>query len=499
MRRFRFAAACGVVLLMSWPGAGILHSDLPLYTIEDLGTLDGAPLTPRAINNSGHVVGLADGAEGLRLAFFIDALPARDLGSLGGAYGVANGINDRDEIVGFSRTPEGVFRAFLHTVATGMTEIGALDGGASFAYGINASGQIVGYSGADSYRAFRYSAGTGMTDLGTLNGSGSFGYGINDAGHVTGCSWTPDSTLHAVLWNDTDPMLDLGTLGGTQSCGMSINAAGQVAGWSWIAQDSNQHAFRSSPPAGLQDLGTLGGGDSGANGINDDGTVVGWSTGATGDRRAFVFTDTEGMVDLNDRIDPALGWTLTDAAGINAGGQIVGIGMLDGASHAFRLTPPPAAEEPADVAPPTIGWLRIRPSVLWPAMRQMVPVRVAVGVRDDTDPAPACKVTAVTSSEPDAGTSRQDRPHDIVLRGDLSLRLRAELGPRSSARVYTVLVTCTDAAGNEASRAGTVRVPRTLRPREIGREDRRHPAVDVLRVVPIHHVPELRVVPPAAR
>ena len=33
--------------------------------------------------------------------------------------------------------------------------------------------------------------------------SGSFGYAINDTGQVAGCSWTPDSTLHAVLWSST--------------------------------------------------------------------------------------------------------------------------------------------------------------------------------------------------------------------------------------------------------------------------------------------------------
>lgn len=471
MCRFRLAAACGAALLMSWPGAGVLHSDLPLYTVEDLGTLDGAPLTPRAINGNGHVVGLADGAEGARLAFVIDVLPARDLGSLGGAYSVANGINDRDEIVGYSRTADRMFRAFLHSAATGMMEIGALDGGASFAYGINASGQIVGYSGVGPYRAFRYTAGTGMADLGALGESGSFGYAINDTGQVAGCSWTPDSTLHAVLWSSAGALSDHGTLGGTEGCGLSVNAVGQVAGWSWIVGDLSQHAFRYSAATGLLDLGTLGGGDSGAAGINDAGTVVGWSLDAAGERRAFVYTDADGMVDLNDRIDRASGWTLTDAAAINTAGQIVGTGMLGGTTHAFRLMPPPGSEPapepepPVDTTPPTVGRLTVWPGALWPAMHQMVPVRVMVRARDDMDPAPACRVTSVTSSEPDAGTSRQDRPNDIVLRGDLSLRLRAEVGPRTTERVYTILVTCTDSAGNSTSREATVRALKTLWPR----------------------------------
>jgi hypothetical protein len=45
------------------------------------------------------------------------------------------------------------------------------------------------------------------------------------------------------------------------------------------------------------------------------------------------------MVDLNTRIDPNDGWDLRQATGINAAGQIVGVGQHDGQIHGFRLTP----------------------------------------------------------------------------------------------------------------------------------------------------------------
>ena len=46
-----------------------------------------------------------------------------------------------------------------------------------------------------------------------------------------------------------------------------------------------------------------------------------------------------GTTLLNNLIDPALGWNLQVAAGINDSGQIAGYGGHNGLVHAFRLTP----------------------------------------------------------------------------------------------------------------------------------------------------------------
>ena len=45
------------------------------------------------------------------------------------------------------------------------------------------------------------------------------------------------------------------------------------------------------------------------------------------------------MVNLNDRIDPNLGWTLLEARSLNDLGQIVGSGLIGGQEHAFLMTP----------------------------------------------------------------------------------------------------------------------------------------------------------------
>jgi hypothetical protein len=45
------------------------------------------------------------------------------------------------------------------------------------------------------------------------------------------------------------------------------------------------------------------------------------------------------MKDLNKLIPAGSGWVLIDAEGINAAGQIVGLGMHSGREHGYLLTP----------------------------------------------------------------------------------------------------------------------------------------------------------------
>ena len=54
-----------------------------------------------------------------------------------------------------------------------------------------------------------------------------------------------------------------------------------------------------------------------------------------GDTRAFLYTAAGQMVSLNDYVDPASGWTLEVATGINNRSEIVGYGSKGGLRRAF--------------------------------------------------------------------------------------------------------------------------------------------------------------------
>jgi probable HAF family extracellular repeat protein len=91
----------------------------------------------------------------------------------------------------------------------------------------------------------------------------------------------------------------------------------------------------------VNSLGSLGSGYTTGAAINDAGAVVGLSGG-----RAFLYTDTEGIVDLNGRVIYASGWVLQSASDINNAGQIIGTGLHNGKTRAYRLTPVPVRHGP---------------------------------------------------------------------------------------------------------------------------------------------------------
>jgi probable HAF family extracellular repeat protein len=266
--------------------------------LTGLGSLPGfTNSSGTAINNRGQIVGNAFNSGDTGHAFLYSGGTMTDLGNLPG-YSVAvfaSGINDRAQITGEVRGPGGVEQAFLYSGGV-MTGLGILPGyQLSRAFGINNSGQIVGYNYNGIAHAFIYSKGT-MTDLGTLpGGETTYGYAINDYGEVTGGAISTNGVGHAFLYS-AGTMFDLGALQDYPGAeGNSINGNGDVAGTAF-GTNSAQHAFLYH--GGL-------------------------------------------MYDLNSLINPSSGWVLDDAEGINDQGQITGGGEIDGAFHAFLLTPIP--------------------------------------------------------------------------------------------------------------------------------------------------------------
>jgi probable HAF family extracellular repeat protein len=177
--------------------------------------------------------------------------------------------------------------------------------------------------------------------------------GINNLGQVVGVR---GNRAYRTAANKPINMAtdDLGTLGGRDSVANAINDSGQVVGFSHKTADGMTfHAFRTAANKAINpatdDLGTLGGARSKAYDINKSGQVVGESYLTDGTTtHAFFYSGTGAMQDLNHLIDPAGGWTLIAARGINDSGQIVGYGVNPaGQTRAFLLTPVP---EPSTIA-----------------------------------------------------------------------------------------------------------------------------------------------------
>lgn len=318
-------------------------------------TVVGAPgSVAYGINSSGAVVGQFPSGGGAH-GFVNNAGVITDLGTLGGPNSAAFAINDAGSIVGQSDNADGNRRAFLW-VDGAMTDLGTLGGPNSQAHGINNRGDIVGSAdvapGPDAhFSAFLLRPPALMQDLGRIEvpnpEGGSSARGINDyrkivGGSVVGPFAPPGSVFHAFLYA-CEEMRDLGTLGGRFSNAYAVNKYGKIVGEASTSELMGNRAF-SYHFGVMRNLGTLPGGDlSSARAINDKGQIVGFAMAGLGEekwRKAFVIRFGQ-MRDLNSLVDPALGWSLDDANGINNSGQIAATGCRAGECFALRLDPLP--------------------------------------------------------------------------------------------------------------------------------------------------------------
>lgn len=350
LTRLLFAAALAV------PGAAALAD--PMYNVTVVAGLGSSAAD---INRYGDVVGSFTSA-GNTHAFAYTGGGFADLGTLGGLNSFANAINDVGQVVGGASTLGGDTHAFVFS-GSSLLDLGTLGGNSSVAYDINNHGVIVGSagtSGASYYpEAFRYESGT-MTGLGTLpGGAGSDAYAINNHGLIGGSSFQgevtmPEYPFYAVLFQggSVNP-IGASPLGDSAIYG--LNDLGQAVGGipaSTIVHAS--HAFLYEHGV-ITDIGFLDArfDDSIAWDINKLGQVVGTSavqlTESTYGYHGFLYDKDGGMVDLNSLIDPASGWVITNASGINGSQQIAATacrGGVLGDCYAVRLDLVPAVPEP---------------------------------------------------------------------------------------------------------------------------------------------------------
>jgi hypothetical protein len=115
----------------------------------------------------------------------------------------------------------------------------------------------------------------------------------------------------------------------------------------------------------------------------------------------------------------------------------------------------------ADVTAPVITKATATPSQLWPPNHRMVPVTIDVSLAGACND--ACRITGVTSSEPGNEKGKGKRERDWVVVGPLTVQLRAERSGGASQRIYTIALSCADAAGNQTAGTVLVTVPHDRR------------------------------------
>lgn len=149
-----------------------------------------------------------------------------------------------------------------------------------------------------------------------------------------------------------------------------INDAGMVVGRQGNApafEDAGYSAFRwDSNTLTIETIDTFDDAiGSVANAINNHGWIVGTAYFTNPNNpnaeilRPFLWTEADGLIDLQALVGPGSGWQLFTATDINDSGVIVGRGILNGQAAVYRLTiPAPASALP--LAPCAIVAMRRR-------------------------------------------------------------------------------------------------------------------------------------------
>jgi hypothetical protein len=110
-----------------------------------------------------------------------------------------------------------------------------------------------------------------------------------------------------------------------------------------------------------------------------------------------------------------------------------------------------------DQTAPAVSGLSLSTTSLWPPNHAMVDVTVNYDVTDNCSAA-SC-VLAVSSNEAINGSGDGNTAPDWQVVDAHHVQLRAERAGNGNGRIYTLTLTCTDAAGNKSVRTATVLVP----------------------------------------
>ncbi len=335
---------------------------LPRYSVIDLGTLAGGTVSEAtALNNHNQVVGWSNlgsvrqagvymDKSSFRHGFLWENGQMRDMNPEDGLHiRLPRAINDAGTVVGNLFPLGSPSRCFCQQ-KDGFSYPSLQY--ASRAEAINASGYVAGaYVGdGESVQTALFRPDTEGNLSPTISPlqlmDGLHGGSIRSLNnHNEGAGFALQfsaaqgrESKQAVRWDREGVCWPIFAGAEETSVATGINAAGVIVGYrdaDGTGEREGRTAFLRTETGEIVTLDCLPGAtQSEACDLNNAGQVVGFSGG-----RAFLWDTEQGACDLNDLIPADSGWTLLRANAINAGGAIVGQGIIGGNRRAFLLLP----------------------------------------------------------------------------------------------------------------------------------------------------------------
>jgi probable HAF family extracellular repeat protein len=462
--------------------------------------LDTTFSVANGINAAGDLVGYYANAEGAVRAYRYHAGLVETIEPLaGGSMTLGYAINKQGDVVGYGDSPSGIV-AFIARRGESAEALPTLGGAVTLACGINDAGQVAGWSltSDGAQHAIRIDVGqTSPVDIGAFtSAAASAGCAIDSDGRVGGQIQKANSAVHAFRYHD-GAVQDLDTFNSLASNVESM-ANGVSVGY-YADAAGGLRAFVSSDDAGSADLNTLADDAAGwvlsiAKGVNANGVIVGEGT-FNGQPAVFRLTppakDTTPPAIENLAATPSSIWppkgqmvsvsvtfTAADDSGEAPACALTGIAGPGTSPNDYALTGPQTAMVravggstytltetcvdaagngaatsvdvvvPRDATAPTITSIWATPSHIWPPNNKMAPVSVHVTATDDVDNAPSCSVTSISGAP----------SSDYEITGAFTANVRASKNSDGSNRIYSLKVTCTDAAGNRSTAIARVSI-----------------------------------------